>query len=143
MSLYSEKLAHLKKELAAEVHKRKNNKKKFTPNQIIMINFINGVTSKAVFNIKEMNIILYKGDSKKGFVHIIETHYGKGSKGEITIMDLLNFDLYFQRAIKLNEKGVSNQNLDVYKYIKGLNQYQIVLKKNSEIDFVVTFYKVP
>ena len=107
-----------------------------------MIDFINGVTHEAVFNIKNMNVMLQKGDSKKGFVHIIETHYGNGSKGAIDMSDLLNFDLYLQRAIKLNEEGVSNSNLDVYKYIKGMNNYKIVLIKENEGNLTVTFYKI-
>ena len=142
MSLYSEKLAHLKKEIALESIKRKKKKKKFTSNQQIMIAFINGVTNEAIFNILDKNVILKKGDSNKGFVHIIESHYGKGNRGEITMFDLLNFDLYLQRALKLSSVGVSNINLDVYQYIKGINNYKIVLKKYDEKNLVVTFYKV-
>jgi len=68
MSLYSEKLAHLKKEIACESLKRKKKKKKFTSNQKIMINFINGVTSEAIFNIlkkdsdKNLTVSFYKVD---------------------------------------------------------------------------------
>ena len=142
MSLYSEKLAHLKKEIACESLKRKKKKKKFTSNQKIMINFINGVTSEAIFNILNKSVILRKGDSNKGFVHIIENHYGKGSRGEINMLDLLNFDLYLQRALKLSSVGVSNPNLDVYQYIKGINNYKIILKKDSDKNLTVSFYKV-
>ena len=141
MSLYSERLAHLKKELSQEIAKRKKKKKKFTHNQQIMIDFINGAKKEARFIIKEMDVVLKKGDDKKGFIHILQEHYCKGCKGELTMLDLLNFDLYLSRAIKLNEDGVSNNSLDVYKYIKGLQQYKIVLKKEEE-SLVVTFYSV-
>lgn len=141
MSLYTEQLAILKKNISVEVLKRKKRKKKFTQNQLIMINFINGVTNKAEFSIKNMNIILKKGDNKKGFMHILK-HYCIGCKGEITTDDILNFDLYLLRAVKLNEEGVTNNNLDVYKYIKRLSQYKIILKKESENNFVVSFYAV-
>ncbi len=66
MSLYSERLAHLKKELAQEIIKRRRKKKKFTHNQRVMIDFINGSTKEARFIIKEMSVILKKGDDKKG-----------------------------------------------------------------------------
>ena len=56
--------------------------------------------------------------------------------------DILNFDLYLQRALKLNEVGTSNDELNVYQYIKGLQSYKIVLKELRSEEFVVTFYSV-
>ncbi len=105
-----------------------------------MIDFINGVTNEAIFNIIDKNVILRKGNSTNGFVHILESHYGKGIKGEITMLDLLNFDLYLQRALKLN--GVTNKNNDVYQYIKGATNYKIILKKDNDKNLTVSFYKV-
>lgn len=140
MSLYSERLNHLKKEIAIEAAKRRKKKKKFTPNQQIMIDFINGVTAKAVFSIKNMTVVLEKGDEIKGFMHILLEHY-QTQKGKLTMDDIINFDLYLAQSIKLNEEGVTNQNLEVYQYFKGLNQYKTVLKKMSD-HLVVTFYRV-
>lgn len=140
VSIYSEKLAHLKKEIAIEAAKRRKKKKKFTANQTIIINFINGVTDEAKFLIKNMTVLLEKGDEKKGFMHILISHYNT-KNGNITMSDIINFDLYLERAIKLNEYGVSNQNLEVYQYINGTDQYKIVLKKKSN-NLVVTFYSV-
>ena len=140
MSLYSERLAHLKKEIAQERAKRKKRKKKFTPNQLIMINFIDGITKEAVFAIRGAKVILRKGDKNKGFVHILVKHYCSGYPGEIQMLDILNFDLYLQRAIPLNQAGVSNTDLAVYQYIKGLQSYKIVLKEFNNGEFVVTFY---
>ena len=142
MSLYSERLAHLKKEIAIERAKRKKRKKKFTQNQIIMIEFINGITKEAVFNIRNIKVVLRRGDAKKGFEHILLKHYCSGCPGEIGMLDILNFDLYLQRAIQLNQAGVSNTNLSVYQYIKGLQSYKIVLKESINGEFVVTFYAV-
>lgn len=140
MSIYSERLNHLKKEIAIEAAKRHKKKKKFTPNQQIMINFIHGVTSKAIFSIKNMTVVLEKGDENKGFVHILLEHY-QTKKGKLTMDDIINFDLYLAKSIKLNEEGVTNKNLEVYQYFKGTNQYRTVLKKKSDY-LVVTFYSI-
>lgn len=142
MSLYSERLAKLKKEIAVEKLKRKKRKKKFTDNQILTIDFINGLTNNATFMINGMKVVLYVGDTKKGFKHILEQHYCSGCKGEITMLDILNFDIHLSRAMKLNEEGVSNNFLDVYYYIKGLSRYKIILNKESEGNFVVSYYHV-
>lgn len=140
MSIYSERLNHLKKEIAIEAVKRKKNKKKFTLNQQIMIDFINGVTDEARFSIKNMTVVLEKGDEIKGFMHILLEHY-QTRTGKLTMNDIINFDLYLERSIKLNQVGVSNTNLDVYQYVKEVNQYKIVLNKISDY-LVVTFYSV-
>jgi len=141
MNVYSENLIRLKREISEEISKRKKKKKKFTSNQLTMIKFINGEFKQAEFFIKGMNIILKKGDEKKGFIHILK-HYCHGCRGEITTRDILNFDLYLQRAVKLYEEGVTSNELLVYKYMKGQNQYKIILKENSENSFIVSFYAV-
>ena len=107
-----------------------------------MLNFIDGVRKEAIFNIKDKKIILRKGDKNKGFEHILLKHYCSGCQGEITMKDILNFDLYLQIALKLNEVGTSNDELNVYQYIKGLQSYKIVLKELRSEEFVVTFYSV-
>lgn len=142
MSLYSQRLSILKKELSIEIQKRKKKKKKFTHNQLVMIDFVNGVTKEAFFVIKDMNIILRKGDDNKGFKHIIQRHYCSGCNGELSMLDILNFDLFLQRAIKLTNEGVTNNKLEVFQYIKGLKNYKIILKNESKNRFVVTFYSV-
>lgn len=140
MSIYSERLARLKKEIIAISNKKK--KKRFKKNQFIMINFINSVTNKAEFIIDDMKVTLFVGDSKKGFKHILEQHYCKGCKGEITTMDILNITDIIERGIKLSKVGVSNSNLIVYKKIKGIEQHKLVLKPTSDGNFVVTMYKI-
>jgi hypothetical protein len=142
VSLYGQRLATLKHEISQEIKRRKKHKKKFTKNQLIMINFINGVTKDAVFIIKDMEVTIKKGDDKKGFKHILQKHYCKGCDGELTTRDILNFDLFLQRAIKLHSEGVTNTKLEVYQYIKGLENYKIVLKKERDNRFVVTYYSV-
>lgn len=105
-----------------------------------MIDFINGVTDEARFSIKNMTVVLEKGDEIKGFMHILLEHY-QTRTGKLTMNDIINFDLYLERSIKLNQVGVSNTNLDVYQYVKEVNQYKIVLNKISDY-LVVTFYSV-
>lgn len=146
--LYYSRLAHLKRALSDEMYKRKKNKKKFTPNQLIMINFINNVTKKAIFHIKDKKIILRKGwgDGKgikgTGFQHILEKHYCKGCPGEITLNDILNMDLVISRGILLNDEGVTNTDNIVYRYIKGPQQYNVILKYENENELVVSFYSI-
>jgi hypothetical protein len=104
--LYSEKLAHLKKEILI-ILKRKS--KKLNTNQKIMYKFIQGNTDKAEFNINGQKIILFSGDDKKGFRHILEKHY---KPNDIEAMDMLNIINVFKQGIKLNEESVSNNNLE-------------------------------
>jgi len=147
-ALYNQRLSTLKKELALETAKRRKKKKKFTPNQQIMIDFINNVTTNAVFNIKNMKIILKKGwgDGKgiqgAGFQHILEKHYCKSCPGEITLQDILNIDLIISKGIELNKVGVSGSTNRVFRYIRGLVQHNIILKSEIENELVVSFYSI-
>lgn len=140
--LYYARLAKLKRELSAERKKREKKKKKFTPNQQIMINFINNVTKSAVFEINGKKIILRKGNSFGGFKHILEKHYCSGCNGEITLLDILNMDLTIQRGLLLNNTGVTNKDNIVYSYLKSSLQYKLVLKEEKENQLVVTYYTV-
>ena len=67
MSIYSERLAKLKKNIKAIESTRK--KKRWKPNQKIVIDFINGVNKNAEFLINNKKVILKLGNSKKGFKH--------------------------------------------------------------------------
>lgn len=73
MSIYSERLARLKKDIVTISQRKK--KKRWKPNQKIMIDFINSVTQKATFIIHDHTIVLELGDSKKGFKHILERQF--------------------------------------------------------------------
>ncbi len=139
MSIYSERLATLKKEIKAIRGKKS---KKFKKDQQIMINFINGVTTHACFVVGTQTIILYKGDEKKGFQHILEKHFCKGCPGSLTAMEILNMTDIVKQGILLANQGVSNKELIVYQKIKGMNHYKLVLKPEKNGDFVVTMYSV-
>jgi len=136
MSQYSEKLARLKKEIIAIENARK--KKRWKPYQKIMIDFINGVTQKAEFQINNMKIILYVGDEKKGFKHIVLKHY---HPNDLTALDIINIYEIAKRGIKLANAGVSNDNLDVYRFLKSDNDFRLVLKPQKDNSWVVTFYR--
>lgn len=140
MSIYSERLARLKREIVAL--KQQQKKRAFKPNQIIMLNFINGVTKKAIFNINKMEIILEIGDDKKGFQHILITHYCGGCPGELDARDIINIDMIISKGFRLNEVGVTNKDLVVYQYMKGQAQYKLVLKPMANNSLVVTMYSV-
>ncbi len=140
--LYQQRLAKLKRELSIEVTKRKKKKKKFTPNQQIMINFINNVTKNATFYIKDMKIILRKGHTGAGFQHILEKHYCNECPGRITLSDILNMDLVIQRGLKLNSVGVTNPDNIVINYKNRDKEHNIILKSENENELVVSFYSI-
>ena len=139
MSNYFNRLAKLRSEISKI---KKSKKRKFNKEQQIMINFINGVTSSAEFKIKDITIILKRGDSKKGFQHILERHYCNGCRGELSATDIINIIDVYKRGIRLSEQGVSNKNLIVYKKIKGLDQLKLVLKPIGKNKYVVTLYRM-
>ena len=139
MSLYSEKLATLKKEFKQI---KESQKKPLKPNQKIIYDFVNGVTKNAELDINGLTIILKKGDAYKGFMHILLKHYSTNCVGCITAKDILNMSIMIERGIKLNEVGVSNQNLVVYRHIKNGVNHNIVLKKETDNKLVVTMYSL-
>jgi len=135
MSIYSEKLAKLKREIKTISERKK--KKRWKPNQKIMIDFINGVTLEAAFTIKEQQIILFKGDEKKGFRHILEKHY----QNDLEAMDIINIVVSIEQGIKLANEGVTNENLEVYMHLKNNKEFRLVLKQMEENLWIVTFYR--
>jgi len=136
MSKYSEKLAQLKKEIISIENARK--KKRWKSHQKTMIDFINGVTQKAEFYINDMHIILYLGDEKKGFKHILLKHY---KTNDLNALDIINMYEIAKRGIKLGSEGVSNDSLDVYMFLKNDNNFRLVLKPQTSNSWVVTFYR--
>ena len=138
MSIYSERLAKLKKEIKAIESARK--KKRWKPNQKIIIDYINGVTKQAEFIINTQKIILKDGDSNKGFIHIIERHYCRGCPGELDAIDIINLSEVISRGIKLNDIGISNKKLNVYQLNKNGKILKVVLNPNSFGELVVTYY---
>ena len=140
MSIYSERLAKLKKEIKAIESARK--KKRWKPNQKIIIDYINGVTKQAEFIINTQKIILKDGDSNKGFIHIIERHYCRGCPGELDAIDIINLSEVISRGIKLNDIGISNKRLNVYQLNKNGKILKVVLNPNSFGELVVTYYNV-
>jgi|GEM_PF-1588303 len=135
MSIYSEKLAKLKREIKTISERKK--KKRWKPNQKIMVDFINGVTPKATFSIKEQTIILFKGDEKKGFRHILEKHY----QSYLEAMDIVNIAEPIAQGIKLANEGVSNEGLEVYMHLKNNKELRLVLKQSEKNLWIVTFYR--
>ncbi len=136
MSQYSEKLAQLKKEIVAIENARK--KKRWKPQQKTMIDFINGVTRRAEFQINDMKMVLYPGDEKKGFKHILLKHY---RPNDLTALDIVNIYEIARRGVKLGTEGVSNDKLHVYMFMKNGNNFRLALKPQRSNSWVVTFYR--
>jgi hypothetical protein len=138
MSKYSERLNRLKRETNEIKAKRK--KKSLKSDQQIVYNFIHGVTQEAKYYIetKDITVILKKGDENKGFMHIIERHYCKGCKGEISSNDILNFFMMIERGI---EASSNNPPLIAFRHLKGEDRHFIILNPTGdEKTFVVSFY---
>ena len=138
MSIYSERLAKLKKEII--IIRNRLKKKKFKTHQQIMVDFVNGVTDVAKFEINELIVVLRKGDSKKGFIHILEKHYCNGCKGELTTMEILNIIDIIKRGVKLENEGNTNSNLIVY--FRNDTKHKLVLKPTCSEEYVVTMYSI-
>ncbi len=139
MGLYWKRLTRLRSEIAVIKKKRK---KKFKKDQQIMVDFINGVTEYALFELDSAKIYLRRGDEKKGFEHILLRHYCAGCPGELSTMDILNMIDVVKKGIKLANEGVNNKHLIVYKKIKGMDQLKLVLKPLGDNQFVVTLYRL-
>ncbi|QFR49700.1 hypothetical protein FJR48_08120 [Sulfurimonas lithotrophica] len=135
MSLYSEQLAKLKKELAVIMSKKT---KKLSSSQKSIYLFIQGKTDRATFNCADKTVVLMAGDDKKGFRHILEKHF---YPNDLEAMDILNMMDICKRGMKLNEVGVSNQDLTVYMSLKNQKEHRLVLNEVRKNFFVVTAYK--
>jgi hypothetical protein len=134
VSQYSELLDKLKKEISV-IRKKKN---KFNKHQKIMIDFINGVTDSAIFNINGITIELGKGDDKKGFKHIILKHY---HSNDLEAMDILNIIDTYVRGLKLHTIGVGNPYLSAYAITKNQKEFRLIIDEKQKPHFVVTSYR--
>ena len=76
------------------------------------------------------------------FEHIQLRHYCFDCPGELSTMDLLNMIDVVKKGIKLANVGVSNNDLIVYKKIKGIDQLKLVLKPVGDNELVVTMYRL-
>ena len=143
MSLYSERLATLKREISyIEQAKRKGgNRKKsklFKKHQKEMIEFIHGRINRVELIVSGKVIVLEKGDSKKGFKHILEKHY---KHNDLEAMDILNLPVMFKHAIQLSEEGVSNGYLTVYRRLENQKEHKLITDENRNDKLVVSTYR--
>ena len=135
MSKYSEQLARLKKEISIIQSKKKV---KFKKHQKNMISFIHKIVTRVEFKVGEKTILLEMGDEKKGFRHILERHY---NLNDLETMDILNLPIIFKNALELNEVGVSNNELTVYKIQKNQKDLRLVTNEIKDDKLVVTSYR--
>jgi hypothetical protein len=136
MSIYSEQLAKLKKEIKDIESNRK--KKRWKPNQKIMIDFINGVTEKAIFSVKGKVLVLETGHAGFGFKKIVLKHY---NSNDLSALDIVNIAEVFERGITLNEEGVSDNDNTVYSHIKDSKKRLLVTGENLLGEIVVSYYR--
>jgi hypothetical protein len=135
VSIYSERLAKLKKEIAIIESKKNTNFKK---HQKEMIKFIHGRIDKVEFEVNNKTIILEMGDEKKGFRHILEKHF---NPNDLETMDILNLPIIFKNALQLSQIGISNNALSVYKMLKNQKDLRLVTDETKTDKLVVTSYR--
>ena len=140
MSLYSERLAKLKKEISIISNKKKHLKqsKRFKKHQKEMIEFIHSRIDSVEIHVNNKIIILEKGDSNKGFRHILEQHY---LQNDLETMDILNLPIMFKNAVKLAEKGVSNNYLSAYRRLEKQQEHRLITDENRNDKLVVSTYR--
>lgn len=135
MSIYSEKLARLKKEITIIESKKST---KFKKHQKDMIKFIHSRIDQVEFTVNSKIVILEMGDDKKGFRHILQKHY---APNDLQTIDILNLPILFKDSMRLNEKGVSNNELCVYRMIKNQKDLRLITYETKDNKLVVTSYK--
>jgi hypothetical protein len=131
---------NLLKQLQSDIRviETKRKKTRWKPHQKLMIDYINGATSKAIYEKDSQKIILAHGDEKKGFIHILLRHY---KKNDLEAMDIVNiFEIYI-RGIKLENEGVSNDHLVVYMRLSNQKELRLVLNPINNNSWVVTAYR--
>jgi len=135
LSKYSEQLGRLKKEISIIQSKKKV---KFKKHQKDMINSIHRIITNVEFTVRGKTILLEMGDEKKGFRHILERHY---NPNDLETMDILNLPIIFKNALELNEIGITNNQLTVYKMEKNQKDLRLVTNEIKDDKLVVTSYR--
>lgn len=103
-----------------------------------MINFIHRIITNVEFTVRGKTILLEMGDEKKGFRHILERHY---NPNDLETMDILNLPIIFKNALELNEIGITNNQLTVYKMEKNQKDLRLVTNEIKDDKLVVTSYR--
>ncbi len=135
MSIYSQKLTLLKKEIKIIESKKTS---KFKKHQKEMIKFIHGIIKKVEIDVNGKSIILEMGDDKKGFRHILQKHF---NPNDLETMDILNLPIIFKNAIQLNQIGVSNNVLCAYSMRKNQKDLRLITNETKNNKLVVTSYR--
>ena len=136
----NQKYLSLLKQLKFEIKTIESAKKKkrWKPQQKTMIDYIYGTTDNAVYEKNGIKIVLSLGDKKKGFMHIILGHY---KQNDLEAMDIINIFEIFDRGIKLENEGVSNQHFDVYMKLANQKELRLVLNPIDNKNWIVTAYR--
>jgi len=103
-----------------------------------MIDFINGVTDKAIFSVKGKNLVLKQGNIGFGFHKIVIKHY---NANDLSALDVVNIAEVFERGITLNNEGVSNDDNTVYSHTKDGKKRLLVTGENKLGEIVVSYYR--
>lgn len=130
---YSEKLKKLKLELSVIVSKMRQNKKHLTEDQQKVYDFVLG--KKEIIQIEREGIqyLIARGNSSKGFEHIITKHYDEGCIGCISANEILNIGKTIKNGNYLPDgfsRTIGNDRLFVIHYDENA----------KDIKWVVTYY---
>lgn len=135
-----QKFLHLLKKLKSEITtiEARRKKKRWKPYQKAMVDYIFGATDKVVFEKDGAKVVLALGDENKGFMHILLGHY---KANELEAMDIINIFEIYDRGIKLENEGVSNNHFDVYMKLANGKDLRLVLNPIGDKSWVVTAYR--
>ena len=139
ISLYSTKLAQLKKEFNDIQTKLRQKKKSFNENQQKVFDFVTGRRELIQFSINEKQYFIKKGNEYKGFMHILLRHYGEECEGSLTAVNILNI----ATTIKMGSAYQSEKNdyVSISNEFNG-TRYIIVFSKDRDGHWIVTYYSV-
>jgi len=134
----------LLKKLKSDLSKLKIDHKKLKPEELNIYNLINGRNSIAQFNVDDQIILLGKGDSNKGLVHILERHYCDHCDGWLNARDIVFMSRVFKNGRKMSDYEMKEEYIDKEGYIYLLNdiKYIVIIGIDHKVGIkkVITYY---
>ena len=132
--LYFVKLQLLQREL---IEIKKNAKWKFEAHHQAVYDFVIKGLKSITFTVNDYTITIKIGNENFGFKHLLLRHYGAGSEGEITALDILKIGNVIKANIEVPSKKVGRRN-----FIQNKNneKYTVVLTEEKPHDLVFTFF---
>jgi hypothetical protein len=115
----------------------KKTAKWFESHHQAMYDFVVKTQKYTEFKINDYNIIVRIGNENFGFKHLILRHYGMGSDGEITALDILKVGNVIKQDISIPAKG---KNKLAFIQTKNNTKYMVILRKEKSGKLLFNFF---